>query len=182
MGKSLVMPRAASFSTIRGEVPSLSISSPFSAPVSTPSPSPGQGPAHDAGVDLNPRGAVEQWNARLGGSGDPAAGAWHGPGGAAGGESGATTRSLRYVAAGDEAEAAMARRSREIIAAMARRWQLVVELRPRGLDVGAPGETWKEKGEGVRFFFYFPSSHFLVGWDLRKGRHKIGPIKFSGID
>lgn len=58
MGKSLVMPRAASFSTIRGEVPSLAISSPFSAPVSTPSPSPspGQGPAHDAGVDLNPRG------------------------------------------------------------------------------------------------------------------------------
>lgn len=102
MGKSLVMPRAASFSTIRGEVPSLAISSPFSAPVSTPSPSPspGQGPAHDAGVDLNPRGAVEQWNARLGGSGDLAAGAWHGPGGAAGGESGATTRSLRYVAPG----------------------------------------------------------------------------------
>jgi hypothetical protein len=75
MGKSLVMPRAASFSTIRGEVPTLAISSPFSVPVSTPSPSLGQGPAHDAGVDLNPRGAVEQWNARLGGSGNLAAGA-----------------------------------------------------------------------------------------------------------
>jgi hypothetical protein len=123
MGKSLVMPHAASFSTIRGEVPSLAISSPFSALVSTPSPSPspGQGPAHDAGVDLNPRGAVEQWNARLGGSDDLAAGAWHGPGGVAGGESGATTRSLRYMAAEDEAEAARARQSREIIAAMHQR-------------------------------------------------------------
>ena len=112
MGKSLVMPRAASFSTIRGEVPSLAISSPFSAPVSTPwpSPSPGQGPAHDAGVDLNPRGAVEQWNARLGGSGNLAAGAQHGPGGAAGGESGATTRSLRYVAPGMGLQGAAARR------------------------------------------------------------------------
>jgi hypothetical protein len=164
MGKSLVMPRAASFSTIRGEVPSLAISSPFSAPVSTPSPSPspGQGPAHDAGVDLNPRGAVEQWNARLGGSCDPAAGAWHGPGGAARGESGATTRSLRYVAAGDEAEAARARRSREIIAAMARRWQQVVELRPRALDVGPPGETWKE-GRGCAIFFFFPVLPFSRG-------------------
>jgi hypothetical protein len=117
MGKSLVMPRAASFSTIRGEVPSLAISSPFSAPVSTPwpSPSPGQGPAHDAGVDLNPRGAVEQWNAHLGGSGDLAAGAWHGAGGAAGGESGTTTRSLQYMAARyeAEAEAARARRRRD---------------------------------------------------------------------
>lgn len=166
MGKSLVMPRAASFSMIRGEVPSLAISSPFSAPVSTPwpSPSPGQGPAHDAGVDLNPRGAVEQWNARLGGSGDPAAGAWHGPGGGAPGESGATTRSLRYVAAGDEAEAeaARARRSREIIAARARRWQLVVELRPRALDVGPPGETWKEgRGCAIIIFPVLPFSRGL---------------------
>lgn len=87
-------------------------------------------------MDLNPRGAVEQWNARLGGSGDPAAGAWHGPGGAAGGESGATTRSLQYVAAGDEAEAARARRSRENIAAMARRWQLVEELEPSTSGAG----------------------------------------------
>lgn len=84
MGKSLVMPRAASFSTIRAEIPSLAISSPSSAPVPTPTPSPGPGPPHETGVDLNHRGAGEPWNARLGGAGDPGAGGWHGPGGADG--------------------------------------------------------------------------------------------------
>jgi len=116
MGKSLVMPRAASFSTIRGEIHSLAISSPSSAPVSTPTPSPGPGLVHDAGVDLNPRGFGEPWSARLGGAGDPGVGAWHGPGGADGGERSAARRGLRQVAAGDEASA---RRSREIIAAVA---------------------------------------------------------------
>lgn len=68
------------------------------------------------------------------------------------------------MAAGDEAEAAMARRSREIIAAMARRWQLVVELRPRGLDVGAPGETWKEGTKSIDAIFFpvLPFSRGLV--------------------
>lgn len=119
MGKSLVIPRAASFSTILAEIPSLAISSPSTAPVSTPTPSPGPGPAHDAGVDPNPRGPGEPWSARLGGAGDPGAGACHGPGGAAGGERSAARRGLRLTAAGDEVEAARARRSKEIIAAVA---------------------------------------------------------------
>jgi hypothetical protein len=61
-------------------------------------PQTGTGPRCQGGPE--PQGGVEQWNVCLGGSGDLAAGAWHWPGGAAGGESGATTRSLRYVAPG----------------------------------------------------------------------------------
>uniref|UniRef100_M8D4P9 Uncharacterized protein n=1 Tax=Aegilops tauschii TaxID=37682 RepID=M8D4P9_AEGTA len=67
MGKSLVMPRAASLSTIRGATPGLAPSSP-SSPAAAPASE--TVPGHGAGVvDLNPRSPGEAWNARcLGGS------------------------------------------------------------------------------------------------------------------
>ena len=55
MGKSLVMPRAASLATIRPEMPSFAISSPPSSPAATPASSPD--PAREAAVALNPRGS-----------------------------------------------------------------------------------------------------------------------------
>jgi hypothetical protein len=111
MGKSLVMPRAASLSTIHGEIPSLATSSPSSPPTAAPA----SGLDHDAGVDLNPRGLGEPWNARrLGGSG--AAGPRHGSRGLADGESSAARRDLPRGAAGEEEAAQSARLSSENMA------------------------------------------------------------------
>jgi hypothetical protein len=125
MGKSLVMPRAASLSTIRGEIPSLatsSASSPAAAPASETVP------GHGAGmVALNPRGLGEAWNARrLGGSSGCGAGVRHGSGAAGGGEMSAASRALRGCT-GDK-EAANARRSSEFMA--------TVQMRGGGGGVG----------------------------------------------
>ena len=103
MGKSLVMPRAASLSTIRPEMPSFAISSPPSSPASTPASSPD--PAREAAAALNPRGL----GARRAG-----------PGAATGGDRSAARRVLRHRAADGGGEGPRARRSREIIGAAER--------------------------------------------------------------
>ena len=113
MGKSLVMPRAASFSTIRPEMPSFAISSPPSSPAATPASSPD--PAREAAAALNPRGLGAPRNARRGGSSAGARRA--GPGAATGGDRSAARRVLRHRAADGGGEGPRARRSREIIGA-----------------------------------------------------------------
>ena len=121
MGKSLVMPRAASLSTIRPEIPSPAMSS-----MSSPTATLASAPAHGTGVSLNLRELGEAWNARLSGSGG--AGARHGLGGLAGCECerSAARSSLRGVAGDEEEEeeAESARRSSEIMATVER--ELVV--------------------------------------------------------
>lgn len=131
MGKSLVMPRAASLSTIRGEIPSFATSRP-----SSPAPASVTVPGHDAGVvALNPRGLGEAWNARRIGGGGTAA--RHGESGelAGGGERRATPRNVLRGCAADR-EAVSARRSSEFMAA--------VEMRGRsfwvGVDLGLGGQ------------------------------------------
>ena len=119
MGKSLVMPRAASFSTIRPEMPSFAISSPPSSPDATPASSPD--PAREAAVALNPRGLGAPRNARRGGSSAGARRA--GLGGAGGGERSAARRVLRHREAAGGGEGARARRSREIIVASGSCWR-----------------------------------------------------------
>nr|CAB3451913.1 unnamed protein product [Digitaria exilis] len=137
MGKSLVIPRAVSFSTIRPEIPSFAISSPPSSSPAAP-PAPGTDPSHDAGVALNPRGLGEASGARRAG-----------PGGAGGGERSAARRGLRHLAAAEGGEEARARRSREIIVA-------AVEGNGRQLVAF----SWRKKT--TRFFFFSSLLHFLA--------------------
>lgn len=126
MGKSLVMPRAASLSTIRGEIPSLATSSP-SSPAAAPASE--TVPGHGAGVvALNPRDHEAAWNARRhGGSGVCDARGQRGSGGPAGGGEMSAARSALRGCAGDE-EATSARRSSEFMA--------TVQMRGRGGGVG----------------------------------------------
>jgi hypothetical protein len=124
-------------------------------------------------------GPREPWNARLVGGSSAAGARREGAGAAAGGDRSAERRGLRHraAAAGVEEEEERARRSREIIIAGWRgEWQLVVELKPRGVvgdrqarhAAGWLERKGIEEEDGEIFFFFLfslsPFSRRLIAW------------------